>query len=154
MKQTTIILFIVIITGCTQKNKVDNKAEGEKLMQISREWSQQAKAGNVEKTVSYWADDAVHIAAGQPTHTGKNAIRQMVEESNKIPGFSISWEPLSVEISESGDMGYLIEKSQVSYKDSTGKLVTQYNRAVTIWRKQGDGSWKNVVDLSVPEPSF
>ena len=83
MKQTTIILFIVIITGCTQKNKVDNKAEGEKLMQISREWSQQAKAGNVEKTVSYWADDAVHIAAGQPTHT--SALKPGCQYSEKIP---------------------------------------------------------------------
>ncbi len=77
----------------------------------------------------------------------------MVEESYKIPGFRISWQPQSVEVSESGDMAYIIEDSQISFTDSTGKAITQKNKAVTIWRKQGDGSWKNVVDISTTDPS-
>jgi ketosteroid isomerase-like protein len=83
---------------------------------------------------------------------GKKAIRQMVEESYKIPGFRISWQPQSVEVSENGDMAYLIEDAQISFTDSTGKTITQNNKAVSIWRKQTDGSWKNVVDISTPEP--
>jgi ketosteroid isomerase-like protein len=27
------------------------------------------------------------------------------------------------------------------------------NNVVTIWRKQADGSWKNVVDISTPVPT-
>src|SRR5688572_27544142 len=104
MKRSTTILLVVLFASCTHEKKVDTRAEGEKLMQLSRDWSQQVKAGDIEKTVSYWADDAVVISAGQPTYSGKQAIRQMVEESYKMPGFSISWEPQSVEVSESGDM--------------------------------------------------
>ena len=153
MKISTSILLVFLFAGCTQQKKVDSKAEGEKLMQLSRDWSQQAKAGDIEKTVSYWADDAVVISAGQPTYKGKKEIRGMVEQSYKMPGFNISWEPQSVEVSTSGDMAYLIEKSQVSFKDSTGNVITQNNSAVSIWRKQADGSWKNVVDISTPETS-
>ncbi len=152
MKSTITALLVFTLIGCSQP-KIDKKAEGEKVMQISKEWSEVASSGDVEKTVSYWADNAVMIAAGQPPLDGKQAIRQMVEESFKIPGFRISWQPQSVEVSESGDMAYLIENSQVAFKDSTGNTITQNNKAVSIWKKQSDGKWKNVVDISTPTTS-
>ena len=143
------LLLLVCGMGCKTK-EVDKKAEGEKVMETSREWSKMASAGDVEKTLTYWADNAILISAEQPVLTGKTAIRQMVEESFKIPGFKISWEPVSVEVSDNVDMAYLIENSQISYPDSTGKVNTYNNKVVTIWRKQTDGSWKNVVDIATP----
>jgi uncharacterized protein (TIGR02246 family) len=151
MTRIITFLFILSLMSCNHQ-KADTKSEGEKLMQISREWSAIAATGDIEKTLSYWADDAVVMPAGQPTVKGKAAIRKMVEESMKIPGFRISWEPQSVEVSESGDMAYMLENSNVSFNDSTGKQMTFHNKTVTVWRKQADGAWKNVVDISTPEP--
>lgn len=142
--------YLLLLLGCSQE-KVDKKGEGEKVMQLSKEWSQAASDGNVEKTVGYWADDAVLISAGQPMLDGKQAIRKMVEESYKMPGFRISWQPQRVVVSEGGDMAYLLEDSQVSYTDSTGKPITINNKVVTIWLKQKDGNWKNTVDISTPD---
>ena len=151
MKKIIAVGFAFTMIGCNPQ-KPDLKAEGEKIMELSREWSRAASSGNIEKTVSYWAEDAMLMSAGQPQLKGKKAIRQMVEESYKIPGFRISWQPQSVEVSENGDMAYLIEDAQISFTDSTGKTITQNNKAVSIWRKQTNGSWKNVVDISTPEP--
>ena len=150
MRQIIFIAHILLLLSCNQK-KVDKNVEGEKVLQLSKEWSQAAAAGDVEKIISYWADDAVVISAGDPVLNGKQAIRKMVEESYKMPGFRISWQPQSVVVSESGDMAYLMENSQISYTDSTGKPITINNKAVSIWRKQADGSWKNAVDISTPE---
>lgn len=152
MKKITAIVFVFSILSCNQQ-KVDTKAEGEKIMQMSKEWSKVASTGDTEKTLSYWADDAILMSSGQPQLNGKKEIKQMVEESFKIPGFKISWQPKSVQVSENGDMAYLLEDSQVSFMDSTGKTITQNNKAVTIWRKQSDGSWKNAVDISTPDNS-
>jgi uncharacterized protein (TIGR02246 family) len=149
MKKLILFVSILFLVSCTQQ-KVDKKAEGEKIMQLSKEWSKVASEGNVGKTVTYWADDAVVISAGQPVLNGKQAIQKMVEESYRMPGFRISWQPQSVEVSESGDMAYLLENSQISFTDSTGHPVIIHNKAVSIWRKQADGSWKNVVDISTP----
>jgi uncharacterized protein (TIGR02246 family) len=149
MRKSIIIVLACVIISCAQQ-KVDTQAEGEKVMQLSKEWSEAASSGDVDKVLSYWADDAIMMTAAHPTYKGKDAIRKMVEESMTIPGFSIRWQPVSVEVSESGDMAYLIENSQVSYTDSTGNAVTQRNKTVSIWRKQADGSWKNVVDISTP----
>ncbi len=151
-KKIAIAIILTAVLSCNQQ-KVDTKAEGEKLMQLSREWSQSASTRNVEKTVSYWADDAVVMSQGQPLLKGKKAIRQMVEESYKIPGFLISWEPQSVEVSKSGDLAYMLEQSQITVNDSSGKAITENYNAVSVWKKQADGSWKNVVDMSNAEPS-
>src|SRR6187551_2740381 len=152
MKIIIPIVFFVTIMSCNQ-TKVDKKAEGEKIIQLSKEWSQAAATKDIEKTLSYWADDAFVMQEGMAPLKGKQAIRQMVEGSFKMPGFSISWEPQSVEVSDNGDMAYMIENAQVSFTDSTGKAVTINNKAVSIWRKQADGSWKNAVDISTADPS-
>ena len=115
-------------------------------MQLSRDWSKLAATDSVERILSYWADDAIFMSPGQPSLVGKQAIRQMVEGSMKVPGFQISWEPISVSVSESGDMAYLIEKSQITVNDSLGNPKTEYNKAITIWKKV-DGDWKNVVEM-------
>jgi uncharacterized protein (TIGR02246 family) len=150
-KNILVALTLMIIFSCNQQ-KIDTKSEGEKVMQTSREWSQITSTGDVEKTLSYWADDAVVMLAGQPILKGKKEIRKMVEESFKTPGFKISWEPQSAEVSQSGDLAYLIEKETMSMNDSSGKAITLYSKGVTVWRKQSDGSWKNVADVSTPEP--
>lgn len=152
MKITTLFLLFIFLYGCNGL-EVDTKTEGEKLMQISREWSKLAATDSIEKTLSYWADDAIVMSPGQPPIKGKNAIRAMVEGSSKIPGFKISWEPLSVFVSKSGDMAYMIEQNQITVNDSSGNPITEVNKAVTIWRKEGDGSWKNIVDTWNADPS-
>jgi uncharacterized protein (TIGR02246 family) len=150
IKKALYALILLTSTSCNQQD-VDVNKEGEKLMHLSREWSKSASSRDVEKTLSYWTDDAVVISAGQPILKGKNAIRQMVEGGYKNPSFKISWEPKSVEISKSGDLGYLIEDSRITINDSTGKPVTQHFKSVTVWKKQADGTWKNVVDVMSPE---
>ena len=152
MKRIIPIVLLAVIFSCNQ-TKVDKKAEGEKLMQLSKEWSQLITTKDVDKIVAHWADDAFVMQEGHAPLKGKQAIRQMVEESFKIPGFNISWQPQSVEVSDNGDMAYMIENSQVSFNDSTGKAIIIKNKAVTIWRKQPDGSWKNVVDIATADPS-
>lgn len=44
----------------------------------------------------------------------------MVQGSFKIPGFLLQWQPQQVEVAESDEMAYIIEKPQVSYQDSIG----------------------------------
>ncbi|MEO7394671.1 MAG: DUF4440 domain-containing protein, partial [Chitinophagaceae bacterium] len=148
---TTSLIFIAVIS--CNNHEADTNTEGERLMQISREWSKSAATDSIEETLSYWADDAVVMSPGQPSLRGKQAIRQMIQGTSKIPGFKISWEPISVFVSKSGDMAYLIEQNQITANDSVGNPVTEFNKSVTIWKKEADGSWKNVVDIWNADPS-
>jgi ketosteroid isomerase-like protein len=151
MKIAITFLFAAVI-GCGQQ-KVDTKAEGEKLMQLSREWSKKASTDSIESILQYWAEDAIVMPPGGAPIKGKNAIREMVTGSSKIPGFKISWEPLSVHVSKAGDMAYMIEQNQITINDSLGKPITEYNKGVTVWIKDAQGSWKNVVDMWNADPT-
>ena len=151
--KTLIALSIVFLLASCYQNKVDVKAEGDRLMNISKEWSKWASTDSVEKMLSYWADDAIVMPPGQPPVKGKKAIRAMVEGTSKIPGFHISFEPLSVYVSKSADLAYMLEQNQITVNDSLGHPVTEFNKTVTVWRKEADGSWKNIVDMWNADPS-
>jgi ketosteroid isomerase-like protein len=78
----------------------------------------------------------------------------MVKSSRSIPGFKVIWEPpTNISVSKSGDMAYVLARNQITMNDSLGKPITQYNKAVSIWRKQADGSWKDAVDVWNADPS-
>ena len=147
MKKILLVLTASAAFASCNNTQVDVKAEGEKVMQASRDWAKTVTTKDIDKITGYWADDALVIQPGQALLKGKKDIRTMVEESFKTPGFSITWEPQTVEVSATGDLAYLVEKSTINVNDSTGKPMTMHFNGVTIWKKQADGSWKNVVDI-------
>jgi len=154
MKRIIILLITtILISSCSEQKKVDLKVEGDKLIQLSKDWSDLAKTEDIDAIMEGWADDAVMMAPGLPPLKGKDAIREYVEEGMKIPGFSIRWEPLEVHVSNSGDMAYMIERNEIIVNDSLGNPMATYNKTVTVWRKQPDGSWKNVIDMWNADPS-
>lgn len=147
------ILFIafLLFTGISAYAQSTNGlADAEKIRQTTKAWIQLLTQDSLERTLSFWTDDAIIMAPGQPTLIGKNAIRQMVGGSRNIPGFSITWDLPGMEdikVSASGDMGYMLTRNKITMNDPSGKKIVQYNKGITIWRKQPDGSWKDAVDI-------
>ena len=70
----------------------DLEAERAALFRLDKAWAQAAAARDVEKTVSFWADDARVVPPGQPAVIGKEALRQYVAGGFALPGFSIQWD--------------------------------------------------------------
>jgi ketosteroid isomerase-like protein len=137
----------------TTSSTASSADEGAALMQVSRDWAKAAEARDTERVLSYWADDAIMMENEQPALIGKAAITAMVQRGFKDPNFSITWEPERAVISESGDMGYLIEHNRVNFTDPTGKARTVFGKGVTIWKKDASGNWKNVVDIFNTNPT-
>ena len=132
----------------------NSEAEARALMELSRRWSATVESGDMEAALDYWADDAVMLPPDLPARSGKAAIRDHVMGAASIPGFRISWEPVSAHVSESGDMAYLIERNVTEMDGEDGEKIVIHGKVVTIWRKNANGDWKNVVDIwnSLPGP--
>ncbi len=111
-----------------------------------------AAARDVEQIVSFWADDAIVIPPGQTPIIGKNAIRNYVTDSLKIPGFGIEWKTTRFAIARDCDLAYGVGTNQVSFNDEKGNRVTLRGKAVTIWRMEND-AWKCVVDIWNDDPA-
>ena len=155
MRSSLIILIALFLLQACQEKKIDQQAESDNLMALSREWAQAAKDRDVDKTVSFWADDAVIMSPDEPSMKGIEAIRKMVDESMQLPGFEVFWEPTEAHVSASGDMGYVIVKNYFTLPvDTLGNTKTITNKGVEIWKKQEDGQWKNVVDIYNGDPTI
>lgn len=146
--------MFALLASCTGA-VVNPQVEGEALMQLSRDWSELVASGDLDAVLAVWAEDAVLMPPGMPALEGKMAIRSYVEAAAQLPGFQISWEPVRVHVSRSGDMAYMIERNVSTLNDSLGHPVMTYGKVVTIWQKDSNGSWKNVIDIwnEAPAPS-
>jgi ketosteroid isomerase-like protein len=157
MKNYHILIAVLILFGFSacNSNPINQEEEAEKLMKLSQAWAQSVKDKNVDEMLSYWADDAILMSPNEAPVVGIESLRGMVERSMNIPGFEIYWKPQEAYVSKSGDLGYVIFKNYMTMPvDTLGNTRTVYNKGVEIWKKQADGQWKNVVDISNADPSI
>jgi uncharacterized protein (TIGR02246 family) len=126
---------------------VDNRAADEAAIRAAdAAWSKAAGEKDLERTVSYYADGAVLMAAGSPLTSGKDAIQKAFTQMMANPGFALSFAPSKVEVSKSGDLAYEIGDYSLTFSDKKGKPLTTKAKYVVVWGKQADGSWKVLVD--------
>src|SRR5215468_12533414 len=93
-------------------------ADEKAVREADEQWSKVAGAKDLDKTVSFYDDDALVLAPNQSMVASKDGIR------NLWKGFldsltSISWKTTRVEISKSGDMACLVGTYETTMKDGT-----------------------------------
>jgi ketosteroid isomerase-like protein len=118
------------------------KADEQAVRDADAEWSKVAGAKDLDKTVSFYADDALVLPPNASMVTSKDGIR------NLWKGFfdsltEISWKTTRVEMAKSGDMGYFIGTYAMTMKDGT----EDRGKYCEVWKKQADGKWKVAVDM-------
>ena len=147
------IACAIVIAGCNQAPPpFDAAAASEALLKQDREWSELASAGkDVDRIVSYWADDAVVIPSGQPVVEGKAALRAFVVASLAVPGFRIHWMSEKPSFSPDGRLAYMRGTNETTFTGENGP-VTVKARALTVWRHESDGRWRCVADIWNDEP--
>jgi uncharacterized protein (TIGR02246 family) len=105
-------------------------------------WSNAAVAKDLDKTVSFYADDAMVLPPNQPMATSKDAIRNLWK--GLLDSVTdISWKTTRVEVAKSGDMACLIGTYELTMKDGT----KDKGKYCEVWAKQADGKWKVGTDM-------
>jgi ketosteroid isomerase-like protein len=124
----------------------DTKIE-QALRDLDAQWSKDAGAKDVDKTVSYYAEGAVVMPPNASAATTKEAIRSAWKEMLTTPGAAISWKAAKVEVAKSGDLAYVSGTYEETMNDASGKPVKDRGKYVEIFKKQADGTWKVVADI-------
>ena len=78
---------------------------------------------------------------------GLDAIREYATAFASAPGLTMTAELQTLTVSQTGDLGYTVNLVEATYKDATGKPVTERLRDVHLWRKGPSGRWKLVIDV-------
>ena len=148
MSRVLLVALVTIVLASCSPAPFDPQAEAARLLARDAEWSALAAAGrDVARTVSYWSDDAVILPQGQPAIEGKAAIKAFVAQSFHTPGFSIRWLSQRPTFSADGTLAYMRSDTVTTVPGDHGARLTIHSRGMTVWRRDGDGVWRCVVDM-------
>ncbi len=129
------------------QQKATTSADEKAIRTADADWSKAASNRDLEKTVSFYADDAVAMNPGVPATRGKQAIHALWTDEFKDPATKVSWRAEAV--AASGDLGYSRGAYDAVYT-ADGKPVRERGKYLAVWRKQ-NGTWKVVADMYNPD---
>ena len=140
-----VVAVLLACAGCASAGRQTDVES--QIRQLDADWSRAAQDRDVDRVLSFWADDAIVFPPGSPAVAGKVAIREFVGKSFQTPGFSISWKTTTVAMSRSGDLAYTTGSNRVTFRAPDGKQGTVEGKAVAVWRREKNGAWKCVIDI-------
>ena len=137
------------LTGCEGKKNGAGAAVAIRNADLA--FAKATAERGVEGWVSYFADSGVMVIPGRNV-VGRAAIRALMAPELSDTTRSLTWHPVSVEVSPGGNLGYTIGRWDRASRVDTAAPV-RHGSYVTIWRKQGDGTWKAVLDIGNADPA-
>lgn len=120
------------------------------IRKLDAEWSAAAQSKDVEKTISFYADDAVFLPDQGPKAEGKAKIKEMWTGLLGTPGLTLTFTPTKIEVSKSKDLAYDVGTYQI-VESAEGTPKTTIGKYVVVWKKQADKQWKVVADIYNPD---
>ena len=151
------VALLSFMWGCATPPPPDTRAADERaIREIEVEADKAAAAKDLDRYVSFYADDAALFFPNTPLVTGKDAIRKTWGALFATPGFSISFQPTKVEVSRGSDLAYCYGTYAMTMNGPKGKPVTDKGKYVAVYKKQPDGKWKCVADIhnsDLPAPA-
>jgi uncharacterized protein (TIGR02246 family) len=158
MKRLLFLAPILFLAACatpgpkTVEQTIDVAKEEAAIRATDDQWQASIKARDAVKAASFWADDAQVILPGTGVMTGRAAFNKFAEDAFKDKNFNITWKTEKIEVAQSGELAYQTATETVSSTQGK-KVMTSQARGIVIWKKQGDGNWKAIVDQSVDLPA-
>ena len=155
MKRTATLcltLFLLLLTACapapeSTREAKNTRAVDETAIRALRDaFLESQRTGDVERIAAFYADDAIFMQPGAPSMMRIDAIR------SGIAGFfgEYEWnaqEPIE-ELQVLGDRAFTRTSFSATRTDKkTGMAVKLLGKAVHIYRRQPDGTWKITIDI-------
>lgn len=105
------------------------------------EYTSSMNAGDLDRWISLWADDAIQMAPGAPAVIGKEQIRAKYESI--FPLFVFKMTIANEDVKISGDLACSYGNYTVSMTPKTGgETIMIDGKYLSIEERQADGSWK------------
>lgn len=145
MKLKTLIITLALGLTAAAICSADTKNIEQALRDLDAEWSKAASAKDLDKTVSYYSDNAVVLPPNAAIATTKEAVRNVWKDTLATT-VSGSWKATHVDVAKSGDMAWITGTFEWSTKDASGNTTNDRGKYLEVWKKQADGKWKCVAD--------
>jgi uncharacterized protein (TIGR02246 family) len=112
-------------------------------------WNAQFKSKDYDGLIARYADDAYFVAPGEKPASGSTEIRKLYSTALSDQNFAVTF--ASDKVDSSGDLAYSRGHYSEKYTDpKSGQVMSGEGTYLTVYKKQGDGTWKVVEDVSSP----
>jgi uncharacterized protein (TIGR02246 family) len=129
------------------KDAPNIEADTDALKAYIEMWDEALNNGDVDGLVSFYADDAVRMEADNPAWVGKNAIKAGFENSlSQMDAIEVKNSLEDVVISGDWTIARISWSATVTFK-SVGEPTNTSGAAVSLRKRQPDGTWKTVWDI-------
>ena len=154
-----ILLAAVASSGCWHDSVTSHEREPERVLQermaqdeaaigaASARWSKAAQSKDLEKSLTFFADNAILMSPKSRAVESKENIRKVWQQMLALPGPGLSFSPARVEVARSGDLAWEYGTYEFATGDKRGKTTIERGTYVTVWKKQLDGTWNVVGDI-------
>lgn len=141
-----IILLAGLLASCNDEKKQPPlpNAVNEKvtLMQTDRAFSEMSvEKGMKAAFIEYIDSNGILLKPGRMPIIGAHAIDYLIQQNDA--DFVLNWQPYNAMVAASADLGFTYGVYALHPNNADTVLYGTY---VSIWKKQGDGSWKFVLD--------
>lgn len=145
--RSLLLMFVLTLLAATTVQSVAQSKDENNIRKTDTEWAHAAETKDLDKFVSFYADDASVLPFNAPIASGKEPIRQLWSQLMSKPGFGLSFTPTKVVVSKSGDMAYEIGTFDLKLNDPQGTATSTLGKYVVAWKKQPNHEWKAVADI-------
>ena len=154
----TLLLVALGFWGACQPEKVDLGAERQKLLRLHQAQQDAHLQKNVTAFISQFDQNMLSVNRGKITTMSPEAARPRIQSYFETVKFK-KWadvNPPRIEFSDDASMAYMVVDKMVilSYLDEQKQTVEESTHFawVSICKKQPDGEWKIVCNVSTNEP--
>jgi len=138
------LVLLVLSASAAALGQTKGKTEGA-ILAADAEWLKVYQAKDLAKSVAFCDEQASMLAPNAPIATGKDAIAKVIADD--FAHDTITWHANKVGVARSGDLGYTSGTTEATFKDASGKTISDKGKYLTVWKKQADGEWKVLYDM-------
>jgi ketosteroid isomerase-like protein len=140
-----ILGILCLLTFASFASAQTGKAEAKTLIALDDSWSAAAATRDLDRTASFYAEDASVFPPNAPLAKGREAARKVWGDYFALPDFKISWKTTSAWVDH--NLGYTSGTYQDSYTGKDGKTVTETGKYLCVWRRNASGKWIAIQDM-------
>ena len=136
------VLMLLVILGCGKQSEVgDVEADISAINNNIEQYTSSMNAGDLDRWISLWADDAIQMAPDAPAVIGKEQIRAKYESI--FPLFIFKMTIANEDVKIGGDLAVSHGNYTVSMTPKAGgETIVIDGKYLSIEERQADGSWK------------
>jgi ketosteroid isomerase-like protein len=128
------------------KPAVNRTSEEADLKATDIAWSAAAGKKDVDAVAGFMTADGATLPPNEPIAKGMDAVKKGWAAILSLKDVQISWQPTSVQVADSGEIGYTSGTYSLSFTDPKGAKVNDTGKYLEVWKKV-DGKWKCHLDM-------